>query len=205
MMSFQFKPVATLVAVLLGTIGANGQTIPVVAKIYERTDVIVGGKTVQTLTRSGNYYRSTDGSEIYQWTDVNGKPSAGGSLWDKKTSTAYRLDFKTHSAEKGKSLQFPNSGSGELSQGLPEDSVEGILCKVLPVDVHRRGKAAALSAGTGCVSSDYDLELKSDISFPTGPDKIEHHVKQMHDIKVNVQIEQSLFDLSSYTITSPNK
>ena len=50
MMSFQFKPVATLVAVLLGTIGANGQTIPVVAKIYERTDVIVGGKTVQTLT-----------------------------------------------------------------------------------------------------------------------------------------------------------
>jgi hypothetical protein len=199
--------IATIaISLLLGGIAAQGQAIPITAKINERTDVIEHGKTIESYSRSGTFYRTADGSELYAWTEVNGKPSTRGSLWSPKTGNSYRLDLQAHSAIQNlNEHRFPTSNNEQAPLGLSEDSVEGIPCKVVQVDIQAPRKPISLNAGHACWSYEYDLELRSDVSVPSGADKVQHHVKRLTDIKPNAQIDEKLFDLSRYTVYKADK
>jgi len=44
--------------------------------------------------------------------------------------------------------------------------------------------------------------LKSDFTVEMSPETTEHHVKQLRDIKVNAELDLSMFDVSNYTVRS---
>ena len=202
----QIRMATIAISLGFGGIAAHGQGIPITAQISERTDVIEHGKIIESYSRSGTFYRTADGSELYAWTEVNGKPSRRGSLWNPKTGNSYRLDLQDHSAiQNVHEHRFPTSNNEQAPAGLPEDSVEGVPCKVVQVDIQEPGKPRSLNAGRACWSYEYDLELKSDVSVPSGADKVQHHTKQLNDIKPNAQIDEKLFDLSRYTVYKADK
>ena len=202
----QIRISAIAISLLLGGVAAQGQAIPITAKISERTDVIEHGKIIESYSRSGTFYRTGDGSELYAWTEENGKHSTRGSLWDPNTGNSYRLDLQAHSAIQNPiKHRFPTSNSEQAPASLPEDSVEGIPCKVMQVDIRGSRIPTSLNAGRACWSNEYDLELRSDVSVPSGADKVQHHVKRLTDIKPNAQIDEKLFDLRRYTVYKADK
>jgi hypothetical protein len=58
----------------------------------------------------------------------------------------------------------------------------------------RRKISVCGSLGSACVSGGLNLELKSDFTLEMSPETTEHHVKQLRDIKVNAELDLSMFD-----------
>ena len=55
----------------------NAQFTPVTPKINETVETIVDGKVVRIQTKSGNFFRTADGSELRQWLKSDGSPDWG--------------------------------------------------------------------------------------------------------------------------------
>ncbi len=204
-MSLAFCKIALCIPAALIAIGAYAQEVPLSAEIHQRTDVIVDGKVVKTQARDMNFYRLTDGSTL---TVPVGEGDNNGTLWDNKTGTAYRIDLKGRIAyEDPHSPHVPNrSAHNEPNASFPDDAVEGIPCKVVPVYVRSKPGTPLLKSATpgrACVSGALNLELKSDVVVQTGAGATEHLVKELRNIKVNAELDQQLFDPGRYTIYGP--
>jgi hypothetical protein len=130
-----------------------------------------------------------------------------GTLWDNKTGIGYRLNLEHLTAyEIPTSPHRPNPKAPAPAAKWPEDAVEGIPCKVVPVYVESAPGtpyAKSTTPGTACHSGELDLELRSDFVVETGPGTTEHHVKELRNIKVNADLDPALFDPHNYVIDGP--
>jgi len=188
----------------LAAVGAFCQEVPLSATIHEQTDQIVDGKVVKTLIRDMNFYRSSDGSTLM--VPVGQGMIGGAVLWNNKTGVAYKLDLKGRIAyEDPHSSHVPNAPSRQAYQNFPDDSVEGIPCKIVPLYVQQTADYAGSSQTPGktCFSAALGLELRSDVIVETGVSKTEHHIRQLSNIRAGVEPDPKLFDLSSYTVYGP--
>jgi len=199
-------------AVLLAPTDMHAQFLPVVAKRRLTKEHLVDGKVVDRVTKEGNYYRSSDGSILEQWTRVNGDEKLGelaaGSLWDNKNVVSYQLDFKNriaylHAPPQGTKPVRPDVSGARAAGALGEEFLEGISCRVFPVRIAPRDRPA-FYAGQVCRSVKYDLELKQELSYPNSAGKIVHTVFQLYDIQLGREPDPKLFDVrGSFTVYAP--
>ncbi|HTS35920.1 MAG TPA: hypothetical protein VMH04_09625 [Candidatus Solibacter sp.] len=202
-MKNQIRRVLLCTAVIVFGSSLYAQEVPLSAQVHQRTDVIVNGKVVESLAADETFYRDSDGSTLSLPAEGHG---SNGTLWDNKSGTAYRLNRENLTAyENPDSPHRPNPKGYPPAAKWPDDAVEGIPCKVVPVNVISAPGtpyAKSTTPGSACVSGEFDLELKSDFTIETGPGTTQHHVKELHNIKVNAGLDPALFDVHKYTIHS---
>jgi hypothetical protein len=200
-MALRLRKIYVVICCVLA-ISAYGQEIPLSAKVHEQTDTIVNGRLVATLTRNTIFHRSSDGSTL-TLPDARGADTAG-TMWDNRTGVAYRLDLTNRIAHEDKnSPHAPNPARhSQFDRRFAEDAVEGNKCTVVPLTVNATDKYAGFSPipGKTCVSTELGLELRSDVVVETASGKTERHTRELHDIRVNVEPDPSLFDLHDYTV-----
>lgn len=189
---------------------AHAQFTPVTAKIIETVETIVDGKVAQMKTRTGNFYRAADGSELRQWLKPDGTPD-WGDLNDNKTRLSYKLDYTNRVARgttpppgvKAAPLQPGFMGGQQALSGFPQDAVAGIPCAVVPAKLARPG-SQPIEIGHVCKSVQYDLELRMDLTTQVvGTSKTVHQVIELQDIQLGVVPDPKLFDLQGYTVSMP--
>ncbi len=199
--------------VLLGGTNLHAQFAPVTAKMRHTKEVIVDGKVVETQTKEGNFYRSSDGSTLKQWTKANGNLD-WGDLWDNKNLMSYRLEYSNRQAygdpaPKGAQAGRPDALFPLASKALPQDSVEGIRCAIFPVRLHIPGNPP-IPVGRTCESIEYNLQLKEDVTTqPVGTNKTIHTVFELYHIKLGLEPDPKLFDVHAnftvYEAQAPKK
>lgn len=191
-------PIVSL-ALALTAITADAQYVPVVASVRQTTEITLGDKTIKTEVKEGNYYRSSDGSYIYQWTHLNGaKSNLRSSLWDNKTATSYTLDYANHRAmfgSRGTPLTPDLSSANRAAiEARPEEVVNGISCRVEPARFGPPGKQNG--GGRGWYSLENDLLVKNDITYPGSDGKtMVHDTYELYDIHLGQEPDANLFDL----------
>lgn len=199
--------VGFLFAVTVFTImPAYAQFMPLVAKMrqtMDRFDAATGAKA--HFTSEGEFYRSSDGSILMRWTSRNGDEAAGramrGTLWDNRTGIGYSLDFVNKRAvfRAKENPTTPETGSSG-TEGLPEETIGGVTCKVEPVELIDPSKGQTENGtpvGKACFSADYDLTVKKDITTHSTDGKtVVHSVFELYDIHVGQEPDPSLFDLN---------
>jgi len=181
---------------------AQGQYVPVTAKVHEQTDMMIDGKIVATITRDTILRRTANGSTLM--TPDGGNAERMLTLWDNTTGIGYRLDPQNHVAHQDpNSPHKPNSPGRPNYEGrFPEDSVEGLKCFVVPAHVMPTAFYSGFSPhpGQDCYSVELDLTLKSDLTIQTAPGKTERHQRTLHDIHPYADPDSSLFDLTKYAV-----
>lgn len=190
-------PIVSL-ALALTAISAEAQYVPVVASVRQTTEITLGDKIIKTEVKEGNYYRSSDGSYIYQWTHLNGtKSSSRSTFWDNKAATSYTLDYANHRAifqSKGTSLSPMSSQDRAAIEVLPEAVVNGVLCRVEPIKVGPPGKQTG--GGKGWYSLENDLLIKHAITYPGYDGKtMVHDTYELYDIHLGQEPDAKLFDI----------
>lgn len=190
-----------MVPVLL-VCAAQGQYVPMSAKVHDQTDMMVDGKIVTTITKDTILHRTADGSTLVEAFGGNAEKML--TLWDNKTGTGYRLDPQSRVAyQDPRSPHKPNSpGSVNYKGRFPEDNVEGLKCYLVPAHVMPSTFYSGFSPhpGQDCYSTELSLVLKSDITIQTAPGKTERHQRTLHEIRPHVDPDPTLFDLSKYTV-----
>lgn len=201
-----------LLVVVFWTLAAPGaaraQSIPLTAKVRSTGQIIANGKIVATHVKESLFYRTSDGSELRRPLTDDGKPSTGkrarASLFDKVHGINYVIDYETGEAFELVTPGNPNPPSSEGAAApnkTGESSVEGHPCTWIPVNLVR--PSGTTRVGSNCVSKEYDLVLKTDITIPSAnqPGKSAHQVTQLYDIRMGVEPDPKLFDLSFFKIT----
>lgn len=205
-----YLPLCSFVSllILLGATNLHAQFAPVTAKMRQTKEVIVDGKVVETETREGNFYRSSDGSTLRQWMKVDGNLD-WGDLYDNKNLMSYKLEYISRQAQgdpppQGAQPDRPDALLYLASKGLPEDSVEGIRCAVSPIKLHIPGNAP-VPIGRTYRSIEYNLELKEDVTTrPVGTNKTIHTVFELHHIQLGLEPDPKLFDVhANFTVYLP--
>lgn len=180
---------------------SQAQFAPVVAKIRATIETSQGGKLIKTENKEGLYYRSSDGSTLTRWVTINGDENLGGDgeLFDNKGLAVYNLNFRYKQAtqindapiEKASPDEFKNLTNSKLG----DDSIEGIRC--------RRGGTAMRwpdghidKTGEYCASIEYALTLREDEKL-TQKGVTRHATKEMYEIKLGVEPDPKLFDVSA--------
>ena len=163
------------------------QFTPVMARVNQEVHILKDGKQIQSHNRSGYFYRSTDGSELYHWDTEDGKAIARGTLKDNITGMHYQLDFVNHKAvEAHKGRPTPPGLLQEAKAGdRPRDSVEGISCVVYSPKTEK-----------ACWSIEYFLPLWDDLTLQNKQNQTTYQtVSRMSGIKLNAQVDPNLFDV----------
>lgn len=190
---------ALVISLMLSPPMLVAQFTPVTAHVTQLVQITKDGKLVETHNRTGNYYRSSNGSQLYRWETDDGKATYQGSLNDNATGTAYQLDFRSARAiqgGQGKPLP-PDALRWDKVGDRPRDSVEGISCVVYSRSNQRE-----------CWSVDHLLMLWTEMSFPmkSDPSETYHLTSRMSDIKLNAQVDERLFDVhQSFTVLKPEE
>ena len=186
----------------------HAQWVPVVAKIRMVHQTIVDGKLVRSETKEGDYYRSSDGSVLRHWKTVNGDEQAGGrgELLDNKNLASYQLNYHTKQAFQSEwkmAKPSPDVFRAEPPKSLGEDSIEGIRCTIVPAQFQDGFGQPPKDAGRTCVSTDYALTLRTDITVRQGT-TIEHTLIEMFDLRMHQEPDAKLFDIEAqFTVFKP--
>lgn len=203
----RYSPVV-LLAVMLTPVAADAQYVPVVASVRQTTEIRQAGKVIKQEVKQGNYFRSSDGSYIYQWTLLNGNKSLlRSSLWDNKTATSYTLDYagrRAIFASKGSPLSPDMSPENRsAAEARPEEVVNGVPCRVEPVKFGPLGKP--IGSGKGWYSVENDLLVKNDVTYPTyGGKGVVHDTYELYDIHLGQEPDPNLFDLEkNFQVLAP--
>jgi len=189
--------------------------MPLTAKFRSTGQIIVNGKVVETHVRMGLFCRASDGSTLRRPVSFDGKPLKGGmaraTLFDKAHGTNYVIDYEKREALQQLTPPFiglvpsaPPRSAASVSSG--ESSVEGYACTLRPVYAVK--PAGTILMGTNCVSEQYDLILKTDVTRPSDlvKGKAAHETTELYDIQIGVEPDPKLFDLSSFKISpKPNQ
>ena len=202
---------ATPAAILLGAVSLHAQFTPVTAKIRITDETIRNGKVIKTKMREGNYYRSSDGSFIRQWTKIDGDekaaPFSPGQLFDNRTATNYQLDFANHRAyerEKGGEPMVAHPPNYEAAKKLRHDSVQGIPCILNPVKFYHRDTNTYEDIGTNWRSLEYNLNLRLDLTRKLDNGDSVHEITELFEIHIGTEPDPKLFDLQkNFTVYRP--
>jgi hypothetical protein len=124
-----------------------------------------------------------------------------GSLWDNTTGTAYSLDFVNKRATfRAKEAPTSPETSAKGTEELPEETLDGVECKVEPVELIDPAKGQTENgtpAGKACFSTDYDLMVKKNITSRSNDGKtVVHSVFELYDIHIGEEPDRSLFELN---------
>jgi hypothetical protein len=195
-----YSRAATLIGFLLAcSVTVVAQFTPAVARVTQDVQITKAGKVIETHKRTGTYYRSANGSQLYHWDNDDGKPDYAGSLNDNSTGVAYQLDFRTGKAIEGHRSKPLPAGLLQWDKvgDRPRDSVEGLSCVVYSPGTQKQ-----------CWSIDYFLMLWQDVSFPlkNDPEKTYRIVSRMSNIKLNAEIDPKVLDVhQSFTVLKPEE
>jgi hypothetical protein len=203
-----------LIALLLFVSAAStalAQFTPVVSKVRQTQETLVGGKVVKSVQREALYYRQSDGSYIFKWVsqtkDGESLPESTGAFWDNKTASAYRLDYQNKRAvleARHKLPMQPNTSIAtiEMDKKFPEELVHGIPCRVHPLSIHMPS-GNDVPAGQMCISRKNNLTLKKEETYSVGNDTF-HLLMEYYDIQLGVEPDPKLFDFShSFNVFEP--
>ncbi len=188
------------VVVVLGSIAAHAQWVPLVGKIRQTREVTANGQVTEKATKAGSYYRSSNGSTLRQWTEVNGVPTQNvvGELLDNKSGTTYRVDY----LEKRALVRFhgepraPDMYSSQQLKPAGQDVVAGVTCNIFPATNADTGH----EAGRLCISPEYGLLLRLESSGTRRDGSTVRIVTELYDLALNKEPEPKLFDLSGLSV-----
>jgi hypothetical protein len=198
------RVILLLVAIIfieISTLPAWAQWVPITARVRE-VDIATSsdGAVIRKESRTGLFFRASDGSTLTQWIDPStDKPLAGDLLLDGRGY--YRINYQTCKAiqlrELTKPLPIPDRMYGAQDNG---QMVAGIPCQTIP---HLLNHNKNRPIGYGCWSQQYALQLMEDdtIVVPSGK-ATTHHVRQLSDVKIGQEPLQSLFDLTKFDMSS---
>jgi hypothetical protein len=206
--------IVTIVLLCSGNLRAQyAHFVPVTAKTRLTEETVRNGRVIKKQVKEGVYYRNDDGWFLKRFTGIDGDEQAalraGGQLWDNHTAIAYRLDYVARTAterEHGSGPMQPQVTDPQAASKLPDDSVEGICCKVYPAKYMRTGQTALEDIGQSCRSVEYYLTLRWDKTYKSDNGDTFHSVFQMYDIHIGSEPDPKLFDLQgTFTVYRPEK
>jgi len=198
-----------MLLLVMGAANLRAQWVPVSAKMKQTVETMENGKVVKVEHKEGNFYRTSDGSTLRYWTQIDGDEKLGGSgeLSDNKNLFHYSINFKTKQAfQVGPRDQMPVTPDSELTSRsrLGDDFVEGIRCRRCAVFIGWPDGRREPS-GEICESIEYVLTLRED-RHATQNGVTRHSVMEMYDIKLGVEPDRKLFDIEkNYTVFRPDK
>lgn len=185
--------------------------MPLVARFRSTGEIMVNGKVVETHVKEGFFYRASNGSELRQSMTLDGKPLKGAMarahLFDKAHGTNYLVDYDGKEAFQESVPSFsalipatPPRSATKVPSG--ESSVEGYTCTLHPIYAVKPAGTSLI--GTNCVSEQYDVILKTDVTRPSAlvKGKAAHQITELYNIQMGVEPDPKLFDLSSLKIVS---
>jgi hypothetical protein len=182
----------------------QAQFVPLEAKVRETSTRSVDGREVITV-KEGNYYRSSNGSVLIQWLTVNGEKAWQGTLEDNVEPAYYQLNYKQMQAyqQVGHPEIVVEPGMySSITADLGTDSVDGVSCRIIPIELVLPGQSLKQGGGQLCVSSQYDLQVWEDFIQPRKQDG--HTKTELYNIRLRVEPDPSLFDIKSkFTIFAP--
>jgi hypothetical protein len=200
------KTVALLCAMLfLAATPAAGQWVPIVAKLKQTQEVYANGARIETRVREGNYYRTSDGSVLEEWTKIDGDTSrAVGYLVDNRRDLSYDVNFVTRTAIEKRIVLPPGVSGRPRTPVRPpagrEIIVGGLRCIALPAVV-QKPTGPPLSAGETCVSSELSLLVRNDLTMPRPDGKSVRTLYELTDVQVHKEPDPKLFDLRARNFT----
>jgi hypothetical protein len=206
---------STLFAMLIGATGVSGQFVPIVAKARESSQVVKNGQVVETTTRDGEYFRSSDGSYMFRWNKAtkNGvdTPAGTADLFDNKNVKQYHVNYNTQSAYARSDAKDPVNVQKKMTPDMffnlrsaphEDSSVGGIPCALFHSRLKMPGQPVK-DGGTACASIEYGLYVRLDVRIPMKDGGMSQQLTELYDIKLNVEPDPKLFDMRSLTVYSP--
>jgi hypothetical protein len=208
----RISAVAIFCSFAVGAIHA--QSMPLVAKFRSTGQIIVDGKVVETHVREGFFYRSSNGSEVRRPMTFDGKPLKGGmaraSLFDAAHGVNYRVDYDAKEAFRDSTppllgLIPPTPPHSATKPPSGESSVDGYPCSIRPVYAVKPSGTSLI--GSNCVSEEYGVILKTDVTRPSDlvKGKAAHEITELYDIQIGVDPDPKLFDLGSLKVISSSQ
>src|SRR5262249_38183845 len=190
-----------IVALLYCLMGASSllaqQWAPVTSNIKVVLEMTNTRGEIHSETKEGAFYRNSEGSTLTRFTKINGIEKRGiGQLFDKRNSVTYQLLYEAGKAMEGpvKPERIPPDLFSKI-QPIGHDSVDGISCNVIQINLKRSANAPEEQIGSQCVSPEYGLMLKQETNV-TRPDGTRvHAVTRMFNIQMNLAPDPKLFDL----------
>jgi hypothetical protein len=192
------------------------QWVPVTAKIRQTRELLQDGKSVERHIKEGNYYRTADGSTLEEWTRVDGSESkAVGHLTKQAQGVAYDLNMITRSAierrfslPSGANMKSPPRAS--ISSKLPQITVGGVQCTVLPARVQVGIGQPSAPAGETCFSAELNLVVRNQLTHTLTTGKVMRTLYEMFEIETHKEPDPKLFDLRGrgftvYSASGPSK
>ncbi len=187
--------------VMLAASFVNAQWVPVVSKIREATVVTdTDGKVIEQTSKDGNFFRNSEGSTLTQWVASSApeRTPSSGELMDNKNLALYQLQYQTKLALLKRKLNRPRSKSDESkllpANNLGKSAVEGVPCTLVPA------WSSNSRIGQGCYSYPYDLSLWEEVTITTRGGQTSHIRREMYGLKLNVEPDRRLFDVSQFTV-----
>ena len=212
-----YVPYIFLGALLLSTAPCYAQFMPVVAKTREVEETSKDGKLLETHVREGVYYRSSDGSVLEYWTAIDGSPEkaklsmGGNTFFDNTNGSSYTLDLQNHRAkleDSGHPMQADSIRNRSDGKAYPEEWVSGVRCKVHPLKmrINIKGPGELFPAGQICVSPDYGLFLKREMTYPSADGGTEHVVWTIQNVEMGKEPDGKLFaEVRSMAAAQPGR
>lgn len=176
------------------------QWVPLSAKMRETVEIHKAGK-VETRTRVGTYYRSSDGSTLEQWAASADEPEniRVEYLIDAKTKATYDMYRSSNVAVErsrqddapagpARPLQLPKRGEAR------DGEASGLPCLVIPSFDKAGPDKPLVRSGESCWSNELSLSLRRENTRndPRG-NKI-HVVFEYYDVVPYVEPDAKLFD-----------
>jgi hypothetical protein len=188
------------VSVILGSIGAQAQWVPLVGKIRQTREVTAGGQVLEKNMKAGVHYRSSNGSTLRMWTEVNGAATQNvvGELMDNISGTTYRVEYLNKRAltlHQSGPLE-PDTYSSPNVKPAGQDIVAGVTCNLFPVTNMATGHADARM----CISSEYGLVLRLESWFTRKDGATVRAVTEFYELTLNKEPDPKLFDLSGLSV-----
>lgn len=196
-----------VVLVLTCAVNIKAQYVPVVAKIRMTHEITIPGQKAETHFQEGNFYRRSDGSILEEWTVVDGDKTRGtGGLADNKNNNIYQLNlvgrtavFQHTPAPTGAigiagPPQLPDPGSS-----VSREVVGGLSCALSAVKAS--GSLQGALTGQICLSTQFNLTLKRDITSTSKSGRTDHTVYEMSEVQLYKEPDVGLFDLRARGFT----
>ncbi|HET7206890.1 MAG TPA: hypothetical protein VFI95_09965 [Terriglobales bacterium] len=201
---------SVVVFVYMATASVYAQFTPVIARERVTTETINNGKVVKTDVKEGEYYRTADGSTLERWTTLEGSRLSGtGTLFDNHALVTYHLNYRNMNAyeSKFKPTQPVPADSFANSSSLPSEGtgeVAGIACTKIPFLMEMPdGKRQRI--GEACVSSQYNLILRTETRNNGVAGSSTRTVKEMFQVRLNTPPDPQLFQVrGKFTVFTPD-
>jgi hypothetical protein len=184
------KAIGWLVSMATGAAAiAAGVTTPITATMTMTWYEVDGnGQSTMVHQENGTFGRSSDGSEVTRWLDLNTHQPTTGVITAKGQSVSVKYASKQYRVS-GSSPFAPYAIPFKLKPGMETQTINGVNTVANPIF---DGKTQQI-IGKNWFSPDYKINIRNESTTITPTGKTLRIVSEMSNVQVGVEPDPSLF------------